>query len=221
MIPRGCAARRINAAHGAVAIRIGATGGSVRRQAALATDGHHEGWNANESGFTSADCVPAGFAAVRVDVLTDGGAALAITAASGVVGDPATSKRSITGAAHADWTDATDGCRADAERIPLAFTAECINIADGIAACPIRAIGRSVWGIATACEWIAAVVANHNGPRGACFVPSDLAAVVECGFSTHLAAAAGLVASNGGWMGDVATSVHRKQRQWINASRLR
>jgi len=124
LIPRCCAARWVNAAYRAAAVRIGASRRRVRIQAALTSDGDYERWVANEGGLACAHSVPAGFAAVGVNRCAYGGAALAIAATTGVVGNPATAQRAIIRTAHIGWIGARHSGGGDAQVIPLIGAAE-------------------------------------------------------------------------------------------------
>lgn len=119
LIPRRCAARWVNAANRSAAVRIGASRRYVRGQATFTSDGDYKRWVANERGLASAHSVPAGFTAVRVNRGAHRGAALTITAASGVVGNPATAQRTIIRSTHIGWIGARDAGGRDAQVIPL------------------------------------------------------------------------------------------------------
>ena len=119
LIPRRGAARWINTAYRSAAVRIGASDRAVRGQAAFASDGNYKRRSANERCLACAHGVPARFAAVGVDRLAHGGAALTITAPTGVVGNPATAQRTIIRSAHISWIGARDTRGGDAKVIPL------------------------------------------------------------------------------------------------------
>ena len=124
LIPRRGAARWINTTYRATAVCIGASHRYVCGQAALASDGGYERWGANERCLACAYSVPAGFAAVGVDRRAHRLAALTITAATGVVGNPATTQRTVVRPAHIGWIGTRDPRGGDACVIPLIRTAE-------------------------------------------------------------------------------------------------
>ena len=119
LIPRRCAARWINTAHRATAVRVGASRRHVRGQAALTSDGDYERWVANKGGLACAHGVPAGFTAVGVNRCAHQAAALTIAAATRVVWNPATAQRTIIRPAHIGWIGARDAGGGDAQVIPL------------------------------------------------------------------------------------------------------
>ena len=119
LIPRCRAARWINTAHRAATVCVGAPRRYVRDQAALTSDGDYKVGVTNERCLACAHGVPARFAAVGVNRLAHCGAAISITAATGVVGNPAAAQRTIIRSAHIGWIGARDPRGGDAQVIPL------------------------------------------------------------------------------------------------------